>query len=154
MNTYTVQKSVPPGFCDSAITEFIAKSSKLRNFRKSSQIFVIVADFPQILGLDTSRYVIATCTQSKKGCFSVWKIKNVIWGKSWPNGFVGLASRTCKRKVVGSNLRSGRDCWWGEYPPSIPRLRCPWARHRTPNCSPGAVTWLPTAPGVCSLRMG
>ncbi len=23
-------------------------------------------------------------------------------------------------------------------PPSIPRLRCPWARHRTPNCSPGA----------------
>ncbi len=25
---------------------------------------------------------------------------------------------------------------------------------RTPNCSPGAVTWLPTAPGVCSLRMG
>ncbi len=21
-------------------------------------------------------------------------------------------------------------------PPSIPRLRCPWARHRTPNCSP------------------
>ncbi len=36
-------------------------------------------------------------------------------------------------------------------PPSIPRLRCPWARHRTPNCSPGAVTWLPTAPGVCSL---
>ncbi len=30
----------------------------------------------------------------------------------------------------------------------------PWARHRTPDCSPGAVTWLPTAPGVCSLRMG
>ncbi len=25
-------------------------------------------------------------------------------------------------------------------PPSIPRLRCPWARLRTPNCSPGAVT--------------
>ncbi len=37
--------SVPPGFCDSAITEFIAKSSKLCNFRKSSHIFVIVADF-------------------------------------------------------------------------------------------------------------
>ncbi len=68
--------------------------------------------------------------------------------------YIWIASRTCKRKVVGSNLRSGRDCWWGEYPPSIPRLRCPWARHRTPNCSPGAVTWLPTAPGVCSLRMG
>ncbi len=26
--------------------------------------------------------------------------------------------------------------------PSIPRLRCPWARHRIPK-------WLPTAPGVC-----
>ncbi len=66
---------VPPGFCDSAIDEFIAKSSKLHNFRKSSQIFVIAADFLQILGLDTSRDVIATCIQSKKGCFSVWKMK-------------------------------------------------------------------------------
>ncbi len=37
-------KSVPPGFCDSAITDLIAKSSKLRHFRKSSQIFGI-ADF-------------------------------------------------------------------------------------------------------------
>ncbi len=36
-------------------------------------------------------------------------------------------------------------------PPSIPRLRWDlWARHRTPNCSPGAVEiWLPTAAGVC-----
>ncbi len=37
--------AVPPGFCDSAISEFTAKSSKLHNFRKSSQIFIIVADF-------------------------------------------------------------------------------------------------------------
>ncbi len=36
---YVVYKSVPPGFCDSAIAEFIAKSSKLRNFCKSVQIF-------------------------------------------------------------------------------------------------------------------
>ncbi len=36
------------------IAEFIAKSSKLHNFRKNSQIFVIAADFPQILGLDAS----------------------------------------------------------------------------------------------------
>ncbi len=33
-------------------------------------------------------------------------------------------------EVVGSNLGSGRNC---------PRLRWdPWAKHRTPNCSPGA----------------
>ncbi len=63
--------TVPPGFCDSAIAEFIAKSSKLRNFRKSLQFFIIAADFPQILGLDVSRDVIATCIQAKKGCFSV-----------------------------------------------------------------------------------
>ncbi len=44
-------KSVPPGFCDSAITELIAKSSKLRHFRKSSQIFGIAAIFLQILGV-------------------------------------------------------------------------------------------------------
>ncbi len=37
--------SVPPGFSNSAIAEFIAKSSKLRNFRKGSQIFIIAADF-------------------------------------------------------------------------------------------------------------
>ncbi len=31
------------------------------------------------------------------------------------------------------------DCEWAALsPPSIPWLRCPWARHRTPNCSPGA----------------
>ncbi len=45
--------------------------------------------------------------------------------------------------------RAGRICKWGEWmyralsPPSIPRLRCPWARHRTPQHK-----WLPTAPGV------
>ncbi len=37
--------TVPPGFCDSAIAEFVAKSNKLRNFRKRSHIFVIAADF-------------------------------------------------------------------------------------------------------------
>ncbi len=37
--------TVPPGFSDSAIAEFIAKSNKLCNFRKRSQIFVIAADF-------------------------------------------------------------------------------------------------------------
>ncbi len=31
------------------------------------------------------------------------------------------------------------DCEWTAHsPPSIPWLRCPWARHWTPNCSPGA----------------
>ncbi len=45
---------------DFAIAEFIAKSYKLCNFCKSSQIFVIAADFQQILGLDASRDVIAT----------------------------------------------------------------------------------------------
>ncbi len=39
-------KPVPPGFWDSAIAEFIAKSSKLlRNFHKSSHIFVIAQIF-------------------------------------------------------------------------------------------------------------
>ncbi len=36
-------------------------------------------------------------------------------------------------------------------PPAVPQLRWdPWARHRTPNCYPGAAAiWLPTASGVC-----
>ncbi len=55
-----------------------------------------------------------------------------------------LKSRTCNLKVVDSSLRSGRDSKLGSEcpvlsPPSIPRLRWdPWARHWTPNCSPGA----------------
>ncbi len=47
-------KSVPPEFCDSAIAEFVAKSSKL-NFRKRSQIFTTAANLQQILSLDASR---------------------------------------------------------------------------------------------------
>ncbi len=60
----------------------------------------------------------------------------------WHRGSCGLIDRD--PKVTGSSLRSGSDCWWGEWitsalsPPSIPWLSCPWARHRTPNCSPGA----------------
>ncbi len=41
-------------------------------FHKSSQI---AANFPQILGLDASRDVIAMRIQSKKGCFSVYKME-------------------------------------------------------------------------------
>ncbi len=77
-------------------------------------------------------------------------------GKSWPNGLrVGLVIQRLWVRIsgpagiVGGGVNNQRSS-----PPSIPRLRCPWARHRTPNCSLGAVTWLPTAPGVCSLRMG
>ncbi len=44
--------------CSQTLLEFIAKSSKRRNFCKSSQISVIAAKFSQILGLDASRGVI------------------------------------------------------------------------------------------------
>ncbi len=67
------QYSVPPGFWDSAIAEFITKSSKLRHFRKRLQIFIIAANFSQILGLDAYRDIITMHIQSKKGCFSVTK---------------------------------------------------------------------------------
>ncbi len=60
---------------DSAIAEFIAKSSKRCNFRKNWQIFIIAAHFPQILGSDASCDVIAMRIQSKKSCFSVWKME-------------------------------------------------------------------------------
>ncbi len=50
-------ESVPPERSDSAIAEFIAKSSKLSNYRKNSHIFVIVADFLQILGLGNAHSV-------------------------------------------------------------------------------------------------
>ncbi len=38
-------------------------------------------------------------------------------------------------------------------PPSIPRLRWdPWARHRTPNCSPGAAAYMAAhCPGVFTV---
>ncbi len=48
---YIYIHAMPPGFCDSAIIEFIEKSSKRRNFPKSLQISLIAANFSQILGL-------------------------------------------------------------------------------------------------------
>ncbi len=54
---------------------------------------------------------------------------------------VGLVTRRLK----GLSLGSGRNWWWRgvnnchSLPPSIPRVRWdPWARHRTPNCSPAS----------------
>ncbi len=47
------------------------------------------------------------------GCSPFKKRENSIWttslGQSWPE------SRTCNPKVVGSSLRSGRNCRWGEW---------------------------------------
>ncbi len=63
------RKSVPPGLCDSAIAEFIAKSIQRRHIRKSSQIFVIAAHFLQMLGLDTSLDVFAMRISVKERLF-------------------------------------------------------------------------------------
>ncbi len=88
--------------------------------------------------------------------------KYYLWGTIW--GRPGLMVRESNSQpfVVSSSLRSGRNCRWGSEctalsSPSIPRLRCPWARHRTPNCSPGAATLAAHCSGcvftvcVCSL---
>ncbi len=45
------------------------------NLSQTPQFSQELANFPQILGLDASRDVIETLIQSKKGCFSVWKIE-------------------------------------------------------------------------------
>ncbi len=53
-----------------------------------------------------------------------------------------IESRTHNRKVASSSLGpagivgGGSECT-ALSPPSISQLRCPWARHRTHNCSPG-----------------
>ncbi len=73
-----------------------------------------------------------------------------------------LESWACDLKVAGSILApagiEGGDCEWTALsPPSIPWLRCPWARHRTPSCSPGAGAMAAHGSGcvftvcVCSL---
>ncbi len=51
-----------------------------------------------------------------------------------------------KKPVLSSHFDFGVNNQHS-LPPSIPGLRWdPWARHRTPNCCPGAATiWLPTA---------
>ncbi len=42
-------------------------------------------------------------------------------------------------RISGPAGIEGGNCEWTALsPPSIPWLRCPWARHRTPSCSPGA----------------
>ncbi len=54
-----------------------------------------------------------------------------------------VESRTHNPKVVSSSrgpagIVGGGSACTVLSPPSIPRLRFPWARHRTPNCSPDA----------------
>ncbi len=51
-----------------------------------------------------------------------------------------MESRTRNRKVASSSLGPAGIVGGGSECPafsllSIPRLRCPWARHRTPSCS-------------------
>ncbi len=72
-----------------------------------------------------------------------------------------LESWACNLKVAGSVLApagiEGGDCEWTALsPPSIPWLRCPWARHRIPQLLPGR--WSNGCPllrvrvhSVCSL---
>ncbi len=69
----------------------------------------------------------------------------IIASFSISRGSCGLMveSRTCNPKVVSLSLGPAGTVGGGSEcttlsPPSIPRLRCPWARHRTPNCSPDA----------------
>ncbi len=65
-----------------------------------------------------------------------------------------VESRTHNPKVVGSSLGpagivvGGSECT-ALSPPLIPWLRCPWARHRTPICSPGCPLLRVCVHGVC-----
>ncbi len=97
--------------------------------------------------------------------YSLWWMIKGIWHlcssfiillnrKSWLDNFMLLVTQgavvawrleswACHLKVAGLILApagiEGGDCEWTALsPPSIPWLRCPWARHRTPNCSLGA----------------
>ncbi len=69
-------------------------------------------------------------------------------------GSHGLMVRGCNPKVAGSSLGpagivgGGTECT-ALSPPSIPRLRGPCARHRTPNCSPGCPLLRVCVHGVC-----
>ncbi len=63
-------------------------------------------------------------------------------------------SENRKYELPAGIVGGGSECT-ALSPPSTTRLRCPWARHWTPKCSPGRALqheWLPTAQGVCSLQ--
>ncbi len=72
-------------------------------------------------------------------------------GVLWPN------ERTCKPKVAGLSLRSGRDCRWGEWMSSTfstlnttTEVR-PLSKALNPQLLPRhrRIKWLTTPPGVC-----
>ncbi len=76
-------------------------------------------------------------------------IKAKLYAKSFSNNKnlvrlviqsrVRLVIQRFRVRISGPAGIEGGDCEWTALsPPSIPWLRCPWARHRTPNCSPGA----------------
>ncbi len=84
-------------FCDRRIY------CKSCNFRKSSQIFIIAEKFPQILGLDTSRDVIATRIQSKKRLFlSLKKLNEQPAFSSCPisKSYIGQTNRKRKESAL------------------------------------------------------
>ncbi len=109
-----------------------------------------------IFTLYSHRKVILNCNNiSQHYCFYLWSNKCSFLGEhNWPQTWI--ESRTCNPKVVGSSLRSGSDCRWGEWITSTlstlnttTEMR-PLSKAPNPQLLPGR-HWLPTAPGVCAL---
>ncbi len=90
-----------------------------------------------VLPILRSLVVKATARQIMRNWF--WRVTKILKRKWWPNGYrVGLVIQKLWVRVSGPAgiVGGGSECTVLS-PPSILRLTCPWARHRTPNCSPG-----------------
>ena len=78
----------------------------------------------------------------------------LIMGRPWLSGESGSSNNL----KVGSSIptvTAQRLVNWqleGGQSTSVPRPRCPWARHRTPLL-PGCCDWLPNAPVYDSVSM-
>ncbi len=91
--------SVPPGFYDSAIAEFIAKSSKRCNFCKSSQIFIFAADF----GLRRVPWRHRKVHSAKERLFiSIKNLINILAFSSCPiyKSYIGLTDRKWNESML------------------------------------------------------
>ncbi len=65
----------PPGFCDSAIDEFIANQANSAIFTRALKFFVSATDFSAYFGLRCVPLMSSHCALSSKGCFSFKKME-------------------------------------------------------------------------------
>ncbi len=94
--------------------------------------------------------LLMSCSSKHIALVFNWKILRSLHTESENSHHIPLTLRQSHLHIASETFVHQNNCIHRNNferlpalsPPSIPRLRCPWARHRTPNCSPGAAAYM------------